>query len=313
MFPRRTGCIAFCLSLVLVITSTLGAQDKVLLRHHLKVGEEYSGVTTADQRVTQEQGGRTTRIDQSFRFEVALEVLSVAPDGTAEIKISYKRITLKLDSPMAKLDYDSADPARNPQSPVLIGFKALVGQSLTLTMDDRGKITAVKGIDKIAERLLERIPEGAEGDEARKQIRQLLSEERFSQQMSEFSIVYPEGPVGKGDKWEAEQKLDLRFAKMAVTNVYEVEDITDDSVKLKLVSTIKPGPEGAPADSSIRIEACEGTQNGTITINRARPTIMKGEIKQDITMKMRMGEHQLRQRLQSSVITSVEPAPRDNP
>jgi len=259
------------------------AADKVLLRCRFKKGEKYVVATVLDQDIDQKAGDNANTMKQKMHMTMGLEVLKTDPDGTAEVRITYRRFALKQESSMADpLDYDSGDRnKKDVNHPALAGFKALVGKSFSVTMDDRGRIKTVKGVKELAEGLLAEVPAGPGRQVARQQIARLLNEDTLSQQMASVGANCPEQPVGVGDTWHQQQKNDIGFARLSLSTRYTVKTVTADTVEVEAVSTMTATPSG---DLPVTIRLDKGAQSGTIRVRRANALLTAGKLDQDIRM-----------------------------
>ena len=236
-----------------------------------------------------------------------MEVLSVDPQGTADVRFTHRRIALKMESPRGTLDYDSGDPAKaNVDHPMLIGFKVLVGKSITITLTNRGEVKGVKGVKEIMEGIIAQIPEGAERDSARKQLAGMMDEERFSQQMTGFSVLLPVEAVGPGETWKREQKTDLGFMNVLLKTDYKVEKITPDAVEVAVDSKIETVPGAAP-DPAMTIAMKEGRLSGTTKINRANAALYSGTLSQDVKMDVTMGGRVEKRSIAGTATITVKP------
>jgi hypothetical protein len=276
------GVLAFAGALAL--SGSGFAAEKVLLRCSYKVGDKYLAVMESERNITQEVAGQTNRVKQTMRMDMGMEVLAVDPQGTAEVKYTHRRIALKMDSPRATLDYDSGDPAKaNVDHPMLIGFKVLVGKSIILTLTNRGEVKGVKGVKEIMDGIIAQIPEGPEREAARRQLAGTMDEERFSQQMTGFSVLLPAEPMDVGDSWKGEQKTDLGFMSVLLKTDYQVEKITPDAVEVAVNSRIETVPGTAP-DPNMNVTMKEGRLSGTTRINRANAALAVGTLTQNVKM-----------------------------
>lgn len=292
---------------VLLLAASTVCAEKVLLRCKYKAGDKYLATMVSDQDISQELPERTNKMSQVMRMEMGMDVLSVDGEGTAEVKVTYRRIALKQDSQFYRLDYDSADPEKSKAThPALVGFKGLVGKSLTLTMSSRGEIKGVKGLNELMEAVLQEIPEGQGREQARAQLAQTMNDERFSQQMSAFSLLFPEEPVGVGDTWRREQKMNMGFLSFTVRTNYTVQDVAHADVRLGVESTIEPG--GEPDEKMpMTIALEEGKQSGTTKVNRANAILVESNIAQTMKMNIGIQGQTIKQQVTGKATITVKP------
>jgi hypothetical protein len=297
MVRNRLVVNVLALAGAVLLSAPTSAAEKVLLRCNYKPGDRYLAVMDSQREIVQEFPGQTNKVKQTMRMDMGMQVMQVNAEGTADVKFTHRRIALKMESPRGTIDYDSGDPQKaNLDHPMLMGFKVLVGKSLTITLTNRGEVKGVKGVKEIMEGIIAQIPEGPERETARKQLAGMMDEERFSQQMTGFSVLLPVDPVGVGETWKREQKTDLGFMNVLLKTDYKVEKITPDAVEVQVDSKIETGAGNAP-DASMTIAIKEGSLSGITKINRANAALYSGiltqVVKMDITMKGRAEKREI--------------------
>jgi len=307
---RMVGASLVVLTVLFVSAQAFSA-DKVVLRHVYKAGEKYLAVISQDTDINQQPpgGGNPVAIKQTMRMDMSMNVLSVADDGTADVKVTYDHVALKQDSPYGKTDYDSADPGKkDANDPVLVGFKALLGQSLTMTITRRGEVKKVQGINKIIDAVLEQVPAGEQREAARRQVGQMMNEEHFSEQMSGLGVTFPEEAIGVGDAWDREQKMDLGFVNLVVKTNYKIDRMVGDAVEMTVVGTVSSGGEPA-AGTPLKVSIEPGSrQQGKVTLSRANPTLADTQVTQHIIMTVTVGPQSIKQTVDGTVSVTVKRA-----
>ena len=315
--PRGRAVTAFAAFALLVLAAGCGGRaepskdvpaEKVLLRAKYRIGDRYLLKTVAEQNIVQQRDAQSVEMKQTIRMELAMEVLSVGEEGTADTRVTYNRIALTQESPLTRLDYDSADPEKTGGNhPGLVGFKVLVGKSLTMKTTSRGEVKGVKGLGAIRDGLLREVPEGSARETAKRQLEQALSEEHFVEQMSSFGLVCPEHPVGVGDTWRQDHKVNMGVANVIVRNDFEVTAITPDSVKLALVAKMEDA--GAAAGLPATVALKEGRQSGTVKVSRANAAVSTSSVNQHLEMSVTVQGRAMKQTLSSKTETTMELVP----
>ena len=309
MYSRRLWGKTLAAVVVLLLACSASAADKVLLRARYKQGEKYLAVMLSRQEIDQTFGAQTHKMKQTMKMDMGMEVLSVDAEGTADIKVTYRRMAIKQESPFGTLDYDSADPDKKDLShPSVIGYKALVGNWIIMKVTSRGEVKGVTGTERIKKSILDEIPEGRERDMAAKQLDQMMSEDRFGQQMSGFSMVLPENPVGVGDTWNRDQKMDLGFANMLVRTSFKVRRIAADTVDIEMTATIE---SAGPADAGMPMTITVGDgskQSGTTKVNRTNAALASAELSQTMNMTITVRGRAMKQKVTgtATVVTRLD-------
>jgi len=267
---------------LVVAAASASADGEALLRCRFKPGQKYRLATTFAQDIKQHFEGRENPMKQTVHVEIDMNVLSVDAEGMADIKVTYRRFALKQSSPAGgTIDYDSADPEKaDVDPPALAGLKALVGKSLTVTMDERAQVKGVKGLKELREALLDAVPPGPGREAARRQTERMVSEEAIVKQMASVGANCPEKPVGVGDTWKQVQETDVGFAKLKITSTYTVASLTDETVHVNLKSVVTSADAEGGLPMTIRVD--KGNQTGRVKIARANAVLTDGTIHQDM-------------------------------
>lgn len=289
------------------------AQEKVLLRYAYKTGDKYDAVTTVTQDITQSvPGGQSVSGKQTSRTEISMEVLGVDADGTAELKFTHRRIVFGEESRRGRVEYDSADPAKqNVALPQVRWFKALVGRPLKVKMTARGEGRGITGVDEVVKAIVEQIPEGEEREAARKELPKAMNDERFSRQMSSMLTVLPEQAVGVGDTWTREQKAEQKMSigTMAVLTraTYKVARITPDQIELAVESVMERAAE-QPADAPVFSFEPGLKDSGTMTMSRANAVVLTSNILLNVKLTVSPPGQTIQQQTTGVVTTTIKPA-----
>ena len=152
------------LVVLLAIIQVLPAQaddDKIQLRLRLQEGQLYNARFTAEQKISQTIQGKKVDVHQVMEFGYTNQVLKVEEDGTATVKTTFKSISLQVQLPEGKIEYDSARNS-NAANPIATVFSAMVGQSLTVKMAPNGKTLKTEGLDALWTRIVQKLdlPQG---------------------------------------------------------------------------------------------------------------------------------------------------------
>jgi hypothetical protein len=170
-------------------------QDKVELRWKWQKGQEL--VYKTSNRSVMQFGGQP--IDQQMGYTVSMTVTELSESGEASILVKYLAVTAKGVGPGGDFSYDS----EKDQEPPLEGPAALqarmLGQSFTMKMNARGRVTEVKGYDKVLDAMMKGT--GDEFGPMKAQLKQMFNNDIFKGMMQRLAPPLPEGKVGPGETW----------------------------------------------------------------------------------------------------------------
>lgn len=225
-----------------------------------------------------------------------LKPSKVEPDGTIHGRYTYDAVRLKMDAPGMVVDYDSTNAVDGavPNNPMAQTFAALVGQSLDVVMTPEGRVTDLKGADRLMEAVVNsvQLPPGARAG-LEQQMKSQFGDEALKRQFEQMTAIYPAEPVGVGDAWDVEQRINMGFP-MTLKTTYTLKSLSGGKATADLKGTIRTGaaaaaadgeaPEGdaAAPDPNQPAPELSGTQTGTLVIDQATGWLTSGTGKQDI-------------------------------
>lgn len=289
--------VAFAL-LALFVSCPAHGQEKTKLRLNLKAGQSYTIAMTMDQKITQTVAGNAQNIAQTIGMTFTLKPSKLDPDGTIHGTYTYDAVRVKMNAPGMVVDYDSATAVDGavPNNPMAQTFAALVGQSLEVVMTPDGRVTDLKGADRLMEAVVNsvQLPPGARAG-LEQQIKSQFGDEALKRQFEQMTAIYPEKPVGVGDAWTVEQRMNMGFP-MVLKTAYTLKSLSGGKATADVEGTIETGAaaaadgeaaegDAAPAPGQPATEL-SGTQAGTLVIDQATGWLTSGTMKQDIKGKV---------------------------
>lgn len=223
---------------------------------------------TVQKTVTEAAGNS---FQQQMGFVFSMKVEDVASDGAATLKCTYEAVSVKATG-LQDLDYDSEKDKEVPDEPMLQMVSKLVGQSFVMKMTPAGRVTDVKGFDKILEAMM-----AAAGDEqarqmAKQMLQQVFSDDAFKSMMQQMSPVLPDGKVGRGDTWTNDFSIKLPMLGAIKYSVQSrLADLQgksaqiDQDIKLEL----KPGEnEDNPLAGLFELKSSKGRSSCVFAVDR---------------------------------------------
>ncbi len=180
--------------------------------------------------------GRETETKLTTDYDV--EVVSAGADGNTKVKLTWRRISGSLSSPMGGgVEFDSAAKDPGGDDPMLGGvidaFLGMVGKSVELTVGADGEVTDKKPVTK----LIESLTEGVDGM-GRMMVQGLLSDTSIAGQAEVFG-KYPTEPVAVGGTWKHENKMGGRGGmKMKSDVVVKLTALDADTCRMSVEGAI---------------------------------------------------------------------------
>jgi hypothetical protein len=138
-------------------------------------------------------------IDQVMGYTYSMTATDVSESGEATIVVKYLAVLAKGVGRGGEFQYDSEKDKEPPaEGPAAIQAR-MVGQSFTMKMTPRGRVTEVKGYDQVLEAMMK-----GSGDEAapmKMRLQKLFHNDIFKGMMQRMAPPLPEGKVGPGETW----------------------------------------------------------------------------------------------------------------
>jgi hypothetical protein len=168
--------------------------------------------------------------EQTFFFTWTLK--DEDKDKNLTIVQKIEGVKLKIDIAGNPITFDSSNPS-SANTSLAEFFKQLVGAEFTLTLDKDMKVTKVTGRDEFLKKL------GQANQSMEPLLKRVLNEEALKQMADPSFGMLPGKPVGKGDTWTRESKLNLGpIGSYKNSFKYTLESIDNGIAKIKVESTL---------------------------------------------------------------------------
>ncbi len=303
LFKKTVGSL---LLLTVLAASAAFHNDKVTLRLHLKEGDSYRLYNLIDQDINQVVMGQEQAVKQQIGMGYQYDVLS-ADEGVYQVKMTYYRIYFKQSGPMGDILYDSESPPETLPMQAK-GFAGLMGQSLTLTFNERGIVTEVVGVDEMLANIMKEFEEIDPAMKAQMEqgMQRQFGAEAIKSQMETMFAIYPEDPVGVGDTWSKDVTLNSGLP-LKIATTYRVETIENGQAKLAVKSDITAASDEPMNMGGMEIELdLSGTQNGTALMEVATGMVVNSEMEQRVSGDMIVNDGEMTWPLDMKTKTSLK-------
>ena len=260
---------ALSIVLVMMVCSSLPAQETVDLKLNLPKGKVIKLITQTDQMIKMSVGG----FDQSFSQKIGIgareEVKDVAADGNMTIAITYEWVSMKSDHPQAPMDYDSR--TNQGQAPLAAaGMAGLVGQGFEMVLTPRGRVAELRGVEEMVDRMLadsklppEVLPFVKDAMKAQ------FGADAMKANIESTSAVYPDKPVKVGEMWHGTSVIPM--INSTIEADYTLKSVQAGKATVEMKASIDATNE--PAEMNLGVATMKmqitGSQNGTLVLDRA--------------------------------------------
>lgn len=278
------------INIVLIITAGLcinlcsGGQDKKQYSYKFEVGQQYYIKHIMQRKIEPKIGlGKGLAIEQNFSFGYQVIVRQVDKEGWAWLKCRYDWVSIHQKDSEKEVSYDSAKNDDNI-SPLLWGYRALLGEVFQIKISKLGEIEQIKGFIEVHQSVKEKLNPNLGKKQMVRQIQNQFNDLIMRELLTNLTNIYTDKKVGKGDSWR--KKFETSYdAELEFNNKFKINDITDDGFAVIGVETkirTKFGANPVIRDSVKRKSKSTGSQTGTIRIKESTGEI----ISSDINLKM---------------------------
>lgn len=277
--------------IVLLITALLcvnlccGGQDKKQYCYKFENGQQYYIKHILHRKVEPKSGqSNGMAIEQNFSFGYQVVVKQVDDDGGAWLQFSYDWVSVEQKDFEKQVSYDSAKADDNI-SPLLWGYRALLGEVFQVKISKFGKIEQVKGFLEVHQSITKKIKPNPGKKMLIRQIQSQFNDFAMQELLTNLTDIYTDKKVDKGSSWDKSFETSYE-SQMVFNSKLTVNDITDDGFAvIGLESKIKTKFGAKPVTrGSMELKSkSTGSQTGTIRINEYTGEIISSDINQKMT------------------------------
>jgi hypothetical protein len=276
------------------------------LKLNLEQGKTYTYTMTTTQHTEQVLMGETMKMDQTMIFGYSMDVKEVDADKNQTIHVKYDRIKMEQNSDNLSVVFDSQQPeTADTGMAVMLAkpFRALLGNGFTMIIQPDGTVKSVTGIESMVNAIVARMSEGADleaevMEDIRMQISEQFNEEMLKANMEQGFRFYPDKPIKKGESWNVVQTMKSGLP-MIIDTKYTLSKISGNTAYVNVDAKISADTTEQHFMGQITMD---GKQTGKLEINIPTGLTTKGNLKQDINMKMTAMGMEMPAKLTSEIV-----------
>jgi hypothetical protein len=306
--------------LALIAPSAARASEKLLLAPAHKAGQ--GCYVQLDQNIQFSQsmvGGSSEMPPMKGQFHRLYGLMRKVESADSKgLKLSFKfdRVNQNFKMGFMSAAFDSDDPENEDASPQLAApIKEIVGQSIKVHFDDKGKVTSFSGMDAIGEKI-----EALQANPFAMQIRQEMTDARGKIIWGDsLYVLYPWKKVGVGEKWNRSLTIDLpRIGKITTDYECRLDSIKEEGGrKVAVISfkgTSRSAAKAEQASGENGDEMADDEDDGADEAKEKKnpappPAKVKGEVEGKARFDVAQGEIVDRQQTVKMKIELTAPSP----
>lgn len=269
--------ILFTLGIVLIMSNICYAQ-KIDLTLNLESGKLYKQQIETKSIISQEVDGQKIGMEISNISNMSFLVKKIQNENY-ELEVKYDMINMSIDNIM-----QFSSETKNEHDIFSAILSELIGKPIEITMSRKGRIIAIKNIEDLFEKILEKFAEVPDIELAKfqTQLKDAFGEAAFRSSIELFTAIYPETSVQKGDKWNISTNLETGMSAMVTTN-YEFQDQIPGYILIQGRSEIKSDKEADMESAGFIMNYdISGTMTSEIKMDKESGWIVEAIINQEM-------------------------------
>ncbi|MCK5708372.1 MAG: hypothetical protein KAI43_12045 [Candidatus Aureabacteria bacterium] len=267
---KKSIFYVFLIALCVSLTACSKKQTSVDLRFRLEKGKTYKTIVNMEQEIEQTVMGMKQKMDQNMTMEYSYEVQDIDKEGYRKIKMTYDALRFEQKNPMMTLLYDSK--TKEGEDSVFGNiFGSMVGKNIYITVNEKGKVSAVDGFDEIMKGMANSVP--AQTEQQKQMVEKMVQEQEKAfgskETFEKMFGMYADKVLNIGDTWETKMSMQGNFP-MNTINKFTLKDIVKGNAVIAVQVEIgsldgKQSMPGMP-DGSMKV-SLKGTGTGEILVD----------------------------------------------
>jgi len=275
--------IPFLIGLV-CISSCKSTSEIVSLKLQMPVGNTYDYNFVMDMGMDEQVMGQAMKMNNKLTFAYKFEVLKDSA-GWKTLRSTVGRMRMDMSMMGTNLTVDTNEPladTTSPMAPLHRAFSAIKGQQFTFTIDERGKMGSVTGLDEMRKAVMQGIPGGEKMDQ---QMQSTFSEQSFKENMEQSFNIFPDKDVAVGDSWKKTIGLKSQGGNTKSENTFTLESVKEGKAYIKVKTNINGSKETTATGTEV---TTKGSGDGVYVYEQATGIVLDGNIKMKMEMEMAM-------------------------
>jgi hypothetical protein len=200
----------------------------VKLEYTFKVGDEYTWTQSSKQKIKQSIMGMEQSTETVYDSQLKLKVVSLTATG-AKFETSFTKMKNTVKSPMGDMIMDSDGTPDAKENKI---FKAMMNKTFYLTMNKRGVVENIEGVENLWSGFSGLGLTEAEAATLQQSMEQMLGKNSLKGTFEQAFVTYPDKKVKPGDTWTTQIGAPMSFP-LRTDNTWSLVDINATTANLK--------------------------------------------------------------------------------
>lgn len=308
------SALVYAGALVGVLSSASFATDTSNVAYQWKKGTKiyYRWTEMLDQAMSAGPG-MDSKTQNGRVSTVTWDVKEVTPEGVAKITMTYNgfAVVSQLQRVPEPMKWDSLAPASSDAtSPLAMIFSHVVGQSINFTVDARGNVSKVEGMEDLAKKLRQAAVDTPGAGTFVNGIQVGYTADQMKANIERVLSGNPEKAVKADDTWTDSVNIPYpQFGSFKLERTHKLEslDATKAKIGVAIKVTLNEPKEGDPAKAmfammSPKVNDGKGSATRTINLEKGYPEESKLSMNVPIEMTMSAQNMTVKNNLTTTIV-----------
>lgn len=285
--------------------------DSYSFRYNLKKGETYPFLLKTQQDQSMTAGGQSMSMssERTVGFDYFVED---AVNNVFKLKATFKGFSEKFKAPTGEtISYNTnaAKPSDKDVAQSWTIYKAIIGESFQMEVDNKGKVISVKGLEKVVSNVQNKLKNDFNAEE-QTMIKELLTaslnNEAIKSQFEETLNIFPDKNLTIGEQWSDSQNISEGPVKGTNKVTRTFKEIKDGKATITVAGTQNVSGSETQQGISMNMKN-NATLNGFIDVDMESGWIKKVSItkKETINTTYQQGTQKETESGTATTITTV--------
>jgi hypothetical protein len=262
----------------------LASGDAVALKLNLKPGESFNQNMKMDMNMNMEVMGQKMDMKMNIGSGMKFAAKQLNADGGMDMDMTYTNAAATMD--MGALGGAAGAGAMNDILKKVMD--AMVGETVSISLNKNGELTRASGFERIKENLVRKADSLGLPEASVDQMVEGFAEKNLDANMKMLFAIYPDKPVKPGDTWVKESVQEVNNIKMKMKNEYTLNKVEGSTAHIALKSTA--AGKGSMRQGATEVELdMDLTQAGTLEMNIANGVLKAGKMDMKVDATVNAG------------------------
>lgn len=229
------------LGLSILAFAFMPAAKKINLEFNLEKGKTYHQTMELKSITKQTISGQEQTVTQSISNKMAMKVKSEG-DNADTYTLTYENIQMEFAQGLNAQTFNSDTTQLETVDPMSRLFTAMTGQDFDATINRKGEVTDVSGLEELITKATAGM--GAKGEALAPQISASFGEEGLIKTVEILTAIMPSEPVRIGDSWTKEQTTGSSLP-IILNNTFTLTGIDNGTATIDVKGSVTVDPESA--------------------------------------------------------------------